>query len=207
MTLHVTSTLELLLVRELQCFSVQKYRVNTTGDTGEESNGDLKDGGTLTADKNLWVLGNFSRFIRPGYKRINIEGADDMSSLLGSAWLSPDENEVVAVFVNLSYARRNVDLSMVSGETREVRTYVTDRKRDLKLDTSLQDLHNMELPARSVVTVVIGVEDATGIQEMGKGQWMMSNDDAWFDLSGRRISGKTLQSGVYIHNGLKRIIK
>ena len=182
-------------------------RVNTTGDTGEESNGDLKDGGTLTADKNLWVLGNFSRFIRPGYKRISIEGADDMSSLLGSAWLSPDESEVVAVFVNLSYARRNVDLSMVSGETREVRTYVTDRKRDLKLDTSLQDLHNMELPARSVVTVVIGVEDATGIKEMDNGKWTMNNDDAWFDLSGRRISGKNLQSGVYIHNGLKRIIK
>jgi len=57
------------------------------------SNGDLKQGGTLTADKNLWVFGNFSRFIRPGYKRINIEGADDMTSLLGSAWLSPNENE------------------------------------------------------------------------------------------------------------------
>ena len=47
----------------------------------------------------------------------------------------------------------------------------------------------------------------TGIKEMGNRQWMMSNDDAWFDLSGRRISGKNLQSGVYIHNGLKRIIK
>ncbi|MBO4550805.1 MAG: hypothetical protein J5733_08745, partial [Bacteroidaceae bacterium] len=106
-------------------------RVNTKGDTGEESEGDLKGGGTLTADKNLWVLGNFSRFIRPGYKRIDIEGADEVDALLGSAWLSPDGNEVVAVFVNISYARRKIDLSMLSGEANEVRTYVTDRSRNL----------------------------------------------------------------------------
>ena len=157
-------------------------RVNTTGDTGEESNGDLKTGGTLTADKNLWVLGNFSRFIRPGYKRINIEGADEMDALLGSAWLSPDEGEVVAVLVNISHARRNVDMSMLSGEAREVKTYVTDRGRNLQLDTSLQDLHNLELPARSVVTVVIGLEDATGIAKhvplMGR---------TIYDLQGRMI--------------------
>ena len=174
-------------------------RVNTTGDTGEESNGDLKDGGTLTADKNLWILGNFSRFIRPGYKRVNIEGADEMDALLGSAWLSPDESEIVAVFVNISYARRNVDLSMVSGETGEVRTYVTDRGRNLRLDTSLQDLHNMELPARSVVTVVIGLEDPTGIALMPK----HSKEHFSYDLQGRRIAKGQLQKGIYIIDGRK----
>lgn len=188
-------------------------RVNTTGDTGEESNGDLKTGGKLTADKNLWVLGNFSRFIRPGYKRIDMEGADDISSLLGSAWLSPDGNEVVAVLVNLSHGRRKVDLSMVSEEAREVRTYVTDRGRDLQLDTSLQDLNNMELPARSVVTVVISMEDALGISDAkrlnDKGQ--MTNDK-WYDLSGRKIAtGKSFPlkgirgSSIYISDGRKVI--
>ena len=175
-------------------------RVNTTGDTGEESNGDLKQGGTLTADKNLWVLGNFSRFIRPGYKRIDLEGADDMSSLLGSAWLSPEGNEVVTVLVNLSHARRKVDLSMVSGDVEEVRAYVTDRGRDLKLDTSLQDLHNMELPARSVVTVVIEMEDVTGIKTIKDGRQNRKNDGEWYDLSGRRINHQPRQRGIYIHN-------
>lgn len=181
-------------------------RVNTTGDTGEESTGDLKNGGKLTADKNLWVLGNFSRFIRPGYKRINMEGADDMTSLLGSAWLSPEKNEVVAVFVNINAARRNVDLSMVSGDTDEVRTYVTDRSRNLQLDTSLQDLHNLELPARSVVTVVIGLEDATDIRTI-KNEKLKVKNESVYDLQGRRISNNQLQKGIYIHNGRKVVIK
>ena len=171
-------------------------RVNTTGDTGEESNGDLKTGGKLTADKNLWVLGNFSRFIRPGYKRIDIEGADEMDALLGSAWLSPNENEVVAVFINISHARRKVDLSMLSGEASEIRTYVTDRSRNLRLDTSLQDLHNLELPARSAVTVVISLEDASGVKAVDDEQWTM--DNTIYDLSGRKLDNHNLRSGIYI---------
>ena len=183
-------------------------RVNTTGDTGEESEGDLKTGGTLTADKNLWVLGNFSRFIRPGYKRINMEGADDMSSLLGSAWLSPDESEIVTVLVNISHASRKVDLSMVSGDAKEVKTYVTDRTCNLQLDTSLQDLHNMELPARSVVTVVISLEDATGVKTIEHSP--LNQEHYVYDLQGRRIqwtmvNGKypMMQKGIYIYDGRK----
>lgn len=178
-------------------------RVNTKGDTGEESNGDLKTGGKLTADKNLWVLGNFSRFIRPGYKRIDIEGAVEMDALLGSAWLSPDGNEVVTVFINISHARRKVDLSMLSGEANEVRTYVTDRNRNLRLDTSLQDLHNMELPARSAVTVVIGLEDATSIGDEVLRLKSEELDDAIYDLNGRKIVNGKLSKGIYIKNGRK----
>lgn len=176
-------------------------RVNTTGDTGEESEGDLKQGGTLTADKNLWVLGNFSRFIRPGYKRISIEGANEMDALLGSAWLSPDESEAVAVMVNLSHARRNVDLSMASGEAREIRTYVTDRSRDLKLDTSLQDLHNMELPARSVVTVLISLEDPTGMAQLPPSK----TEHTVYDLQGYRMTNAKLPKGIYIQDGKKMV--
>ena len=178
-------------------------RVNTKGDTGEESEGDLKQGGKLTADKNLWVLGNFSRFIRPGYMRIELEGADDMTSLLGSAWMSPDESEVVAVLVNITQARRKVNLSMLSGDAAEVRTYVTDRGRNLRFDSSLQDLHNMELPARSVVTVVIGLEDATGIAKYSEDSNYSEYSKGWFDLSGRRLSSHQLKKGVYIKDGKK----
>lgn len=186
-------------------------RVNTTGDTGDESTGDLKKGGKLTADKNLWVLGNFSRFIRPGYKRINFDfspsgEAEEGLLLLGSSWLSPDESEVVTVLVNMSYAPRKVDLSMLSGEASEVRTYVTDRRRDLKLDTSLQDLHDLELPARSVVTVVIGLEDATGIRLIDNGQLTKDNGaDAIYDLGGRRVFRGQLPKGLYIVGGKKMI--
>ena len=181
-------------------------RVNTIGDTGEESYGNLKSGGKLTADKNLWVLGNFSRFIRPGYRRIGLEsslqGEAEDGLLLASAWLSPDDNEVVTVMVNLGYGGRQVDLSMVSGKASEVRTYVTDRSRNLQLDTSLQNLNNLELPPRSVVTVVIGLDDTSGIRDT-----MSLNDNGqmtkeWYDLGGRKIKGQS-PMGIYISAGQK----
>ena len=181
-------------------------RVNTIGDTGDESYGNLKSGGKLTADKNLWVLGNFSRFIRPGYRRIGLEsslsGEADNGLLLSSAWLSPDENEVVTVMVNLGYGGRQVDLSMVSGKASEVRTYVTDRSRNLQLDTSLQDISKMMLPPRSVVTVVIGLDDTSGIRDT-----MSLNDNGqmtkeWYDLGGRKIKGQS-PKGIYISAGQK----
>ena len=183
-------------------------RVNTMGDTGEESEGNLKTGGTLTADKNLWVLGNFSRFIRPGYKRINLvsspsEETEEGRLLVSSAWLAPDESEVVAVMVNLSAAPRKVNMSMAFGDVGEVRTYVTDRSRNLKLDTSLQDLHNMELPGRSVVTVVIGMEDPLGIAKRSDSPGYSKYLQGWYDLQGRRLSNGKLPRGIYIKDGKK----
>ena len=187
-------------------------RVNARGDAGEESEGDLKQGGKLTADKNLWVLGNFSRFIRPSYKRISLEGADEMDNLLGSAWLSPDGSEVVAVLVNMSYGRRKVDLSMASADAGEVRTYVTDRGRNLRLDTSLQDLRDMVLSPRSVTTVVIGLEDASGIADIGNTP--LNIEHSVYDLQGRKIanaqrakSNVQLPKGIYIVNGKKILVK
>ena len=87
---------------------------------------------------------------------------------------------------------------MVSGEAREVRTSVTDRGRDLKLDTSLQDLHNMELPARSVVTVVIGLEDATGISDSAPA---LQHNGAIYNVLGQRMS--KMQRGINIKDGRK----
>ena len=108
---------------------------------------------------------------------------------------------IVAVFVNLSAAQRKLDLSMASGYAEKVRTYVTDRGRNLQLDTSLQNLHNMELPARSVVTVVISLEDATGIAaapEQRKGHPV-------YDLQGRRVANP--QKGIYIVGDRKLLLK
>jgi len=49
----------------------------------------------------------------------------------------------------------------------------------------------------------------TGIKAIENGEWTMENEesnDAWYDLSGRRVNGKLLRSGIYINKG-KKIIK
>ena len=191
-------------------------RLNATTDTGEESNADIKLGGILTADKNLWVLGNYSRFIRPGYQRVQVEGADEMNALMGTAWLSPEADTLVAVFVNMDKGSREVTLSFPGFDADEVNTYVTDWSHNLQLDPDQKDAANLRLPSRSVVTVVMtSAMDTDGMRSIQNSKFKIQNDaGAVYDLCGRKISAAvnsslfTLHSsfnkkGVYVVNGKK----
>ena len=42
--------------------------------------------------------------------------------------------------------------------------------------------------------------DATGIEDVKDGQWRMDND-GWYTLDGRPLSGKPTQRGMYVHEG------
>ena len=176
-------------------------RMNAQGDTGDESYGDIKKGGTLTADKNLWVLGNYSRFIRPGYQRIQFADDGDMNALLGSAWLSPDGQEAVAVLLNMKRSSRKVGLAMAESGIASVKAYVTDKDHDLELDASLQDASDMEIPARSVVTVVMKL----GGSGIGHVTTEASADNRLWTLDGRQVTQP--RKGIYIKNGKKYIVK
>ncbi len=58
--------------------------------------------------KRLWVLGNYARFIRPGYVRMETQG--DGEALQVSAYRSPDDRRWVIVAVN--HASRPVELRL-----------------------------------------------------------------------------------------------
>lgn len=177
-------------------------RMNATGDTGDESYGDIKKGGRLTVDKNLWVLGNYSRFIRPGYKRVAIKGADDLNGLMGSSWLSPDEKTLVTVFVNMSQASKKVGITVADNAIESMKAYLTDKNNSLKLQSSLYDASQMEIPARSVVTIVAKLSNATGIHATLSHK---SSDNKFYKLNGLPTSQP--QKGVHIYNGQKYIVQ
>lgn len=177
-------------------------RMNAKGDSGEESYGDIKNGGTLTADKNLWVLGNYSRFIRPGYKRVAVDGADEMNNLMGSSWLSPDENTLVTVLVNMNKTSRNISLSLADKSIESIKTYVTNKINNLRLTPALSDASNMEIPARSVVTVVATLGSSSGINTIKTDN---KNDNRIYSLGGQLI--KNPSKGIYIKNGKKYVVK
>ena len=177
-------------------------RMNATGDTGDESYGDIKKGGRLTVDKNLWVLGNYSRFIRPGYKRVAIKGADDLNGLMGSSWLSPDEKTLVTVFVNMSQASKKVGITVADNAIESMKAYLTDKNNSLKLQSSLNDASQMEIPARSVVTIVAKLSNATGIHATLSHK---SSDNKFYKLNGLPTSQP--QKGVHIYNGQKYIVQ
>ena len=177
-------------------------RMNATGDTGDESYGDIKKGGRLTVDKNLWVLGNYSRFIRPGYKRVAIKGADDLNGLMGSSWLSPDEKTLVTVFVNMSQTGKKIGITVADNTIESMKAYLTDKNNSLKFQSSLNDAPDMEIPARSVVTIVAQLNNATGIHATSS---LKSSINKFYKLNGHSTSHPS--KGIHIYNGQKYIVQ
>ncbi len=117
------------------------------------------NGGTVSTNKLLWALGNYSRFIQPGYKRIHSEGADDLNKLVSSAYIAPDQSRMVIVFVNSGFENEQVSLQLPKAYGKKVKktsVYRTDKRSDLanvgvydKLNTDCQ------IVARSLTTVVL----------------------------------------------------
>jgi hypothetical protein len=65
---------------------------------------------TVIPSKLFWAFGNFSRFIRPGFTRIEVAGASDPNGLLASAFRDAATNACVVVVVNMAAADREVRL-------------------------------------------------------------------------------------------------
>ena len=183
-------------------------RLNATGDTGYESYGDITKGGTITANPNLWVLGNYSRFVRPGYQRIALTGTsvDDIDELMATAFVSPDSKRVVAVFVNNGEFAKGVKFNT---SATAIHKYVTDATHSLSLDATLSTTPNADtrilIPARSVVTFTFDGDFATGIQGI---QADAKKVNAIFSLTGMKVSDdvfhlQTLPKGIYVVGGRK----
>ena len=111
----------------------------------------LQYDGEVRESKLLWVLGNYSRFVRPGMIRIKCELSEEQSpenGVLISAYKDPVNEKLVYVFVNLSEQTVNVDM----GAGEKARTYTTDKHQSMGF--SSQPLKGITLPSRSVVTVI-----------------------------------------------------
>ncbi|MBN2718355.1 MAG: hypothetical protein JXX14_21100 [Deltaproteobacteria bacterium] len=119
--------------------------------------GELDESGSHTAQKTLWTLGNYSLFIRPGFRRIGLNDADDLSGLMGTAYLAPDDSEAVAVFVNWHGQQQKIQLdfeNLPNGKfVTRVDQYVTDETRDLQKTQTAVYGQPVYLPPRSVVTL------------------------------------------------------
>lgn len=101
--------------------------------------------------KRMWAFGNYSRFIKPGYKRIESDIKD--SDLLVSAYVSPEKNETVIVAINLAKENKSVELSNVKVKKAEI--YETSERNNCSLVKEVSSLKGYEFPAESVTTFVI----------------------------------------------------
>lgn len=128
--------------------------------TENDQTATIEKGGYVSDTKTLWMLGNYSRFIRPGYKRISLQGANDLSSLMGTAYFSPQKKQLVLVFTNISNNNIPVEISCSDHSLKKfdiVSSYITNEENNLKYQDITNEFNankHLSIPARSTITFV-----------------------------------------------------
>ena len=123
----------------------------------------LKHDGELRTSKLMWIMGNYSFFVRPGMVRL-AEAAEASATsipeagrgLMASAYVDKAEKKVVVVLVNYSNEVQNAEISFtglpVGYNARKFKLYETSERCDLQYKQTVED--KLAVPARSVVTLV-----------------------------------------------------
>jgi O-glycosyl hydrolase len=103
--------------------------------------------------KRLWALGNWSRFVRPGFRRVGLELKGD-DGVKATAFSSDDGKRVACVMINATKQPVTVSIAVAGRARAKLSQFVTDETRDLaKVEPQGGD--DIVLSPRSVSTLVI----------------------------------------------------
>lgn len=124
------------------------------------ANKDYTDG-TTTATKNLWALGHYSRFIRPGMHRLNIMRNDKLTKeqiaqdLMVSAYAS--EKQVVLVAINYGNEERVLKPEVSGIKVKGADVYLTTGEKgvDMRREKIASLKGGVKIPGRGIVTIVL----------------------------------------------------
>jgi len=111
--------------------------------------------------KRLWSFGNYSRYVRPGYVRVDIEAdTRQQEKMLPTAFTGTNEDgeqELVMVFINEGVTAEEFVLEGCEAYSR-MKCYETSDERDLEcvLEGEYSPDTVVTIPRLSVVTVVLG---------------------------------------------------
>ena len=144
-------------------FSDHKFRFGLTNwyptsETRSNSGGEVED------SKLLWMFGNFSRFVRPGYQRIEVTndlfGSAELEAenLMVSSFLSGSGDEIVIILIN--YSQENIEVPILNYGTEGglsvqgdvFNAYVTNQTFDLQ--PSEVPFDDITIRGRSIMTLV-----------------------------------------------------
>lgn len=118
-----------------------------------------KEDGEYYESKMLWAMGNYSRFVRPGYQRVAVEingQTEQFPELLVSSYVSQDQDEVVLVLVNSGSERINLTLSLNGNPKSISGLYITSKEKNLKLEELPNgSMEGIMVPAKSIITAII----------------------------------------------------
>jgi O-glycosyl hydrolase len=132
------------------------YVSDLSGNMGEVEA--TKSDGIIYKSKMLWAVGNYSRFIRPGMKRISAvpdsytNAEDAARNFMVSAYKDETNKQLVVVVINMTTAAQNINLSGVNFVNGSVKSYTTSQSKDLSV-ASIADITKIAIEGRSVITL------------------------------------------------------
>lgn len=114
--------------------------------------------GTVRETKILWAFGNFSFFVKPGMKRVqipNLDNATATTDVMVTAYKDEATKKLVIVAVNISNSARVYNLNLSGGTlvNNSLTPYTTSEGMSLKKGTDVV-ASNFEIPSKAVVTYV-----------------------------------------------------
>jgi glucuronoarabinoxylan endo-1,4-beta-xylanase len=121
-----------------------------------DDNGALWDKSSGKPSKRLWIEGNYSRFVRPGYERVGTMGAAPPGVLV-SAYKSQSDGKVVVVAINKNMNATPLSVFVSGAAPCTVTPWVTSSADSLasKAAVPVSDSHfSFSLDAQSVTTFV-----------------------------------------------------
>lgn len=135
-----------------------RFELIKTTPAGGQYSDDFTAEGTIEVTPNLWVLGNYSLFVRPGYTRVDLNGADN-ANFCGTAYVSADGKTIVAVYTNADKAKGvMLDNTFAgAGTLKKVTRYSTTEKKNL-LGEDFNPADKVFVEPNSVSTIVYTFE-------------------------------------------------
>ena len=137
-------------------FDTRYYVIALKPDNKEYTNG------TVTATKNLWALGHYSRFVRPGMNRLQVSRNDKLSpvqiaqDLMVTAYTN--EKQIVLVAINYTSEPRTLKPEISNAKFQSnFDQYLTTADKDvnMKFSKGKNLTKGVIVPAKSLVTIVV----------------------------------------------------
>ena len=110
-------------------------------------------GGNIYDSKLLWALGNYSRFIRPGAKRVLVE-CDENQDIKTSAFQN-ENGALVVVIINRSSKVENIHLTFPGNYENFAELYQTSENKNLTKQDVMNLRSTFSVPQQSISTFLI----------------------------------------------------
>ena len=106
----------------------------------------------ITETKRLWAMGNYSRFVRPGYQLVGVESS--LPRLKTTAFQSSDGSQFVVVIINNGEGSATVSINGLPEDFDQMTAYQTSAELDLAEIISGAVLEVFTFAPKSVTTFV-----------------------------------------------------